>query len=94
MQVDIGWSRDHRAPRWSGGEVSGTIVPDREHRIRLVADSSAPGLEPSARPDPEALPNNHLLYAVQWFFFALTASVIYVLALRRRRKVAAEAPKA
>jgi surfeit locus 1 family protein len=30
------------------------------------------------------VPNNHLLYAIQWFFFALAAAVIYVLALRRR----------
>jgi surfeit locus 1 family protein len=28
--------------------------------------------------------NNHLLYAGQWFFFALAAAVIYVLALRRK----------
>jgi len=29
-------------------------------------------------------PNNHLSYAIQWFFFAATALVIYVLALRKR----------
>jgi cytochrome oxidase assembly protein ShyY1 len=27
-----------------------------------------------------------LLYAIQWFFFALAAAVIYVLALKRRGK--------
>jgi surfeit locus 1 family protein len=32
------------------------------------------------------LPNNHLMYAGQWFFFALTALVIYVLALRKKRR--------
>ena len=37
-----------------------------------------------AAPDPRDLPNNHLAYAGQWFFFALTALVIYILALRRR----------
>ncbi len=37
-----------------------------------------------APPDPNDLPNNHLAYAGQWFFFALTALVIYWLALRRR----------
>jgi surfeit locus 1 family protein len=31
------------------------------------------------------VPNNHLSYAVQWFLFAAIASVIYVLAVRRRR---------
>ena len=96
MQVDMGWSRDHRPPHgWSGGEVAGVIAPDREHRIRLVSERPAPGLEPSARPNPEDLPNNHLFYAFQWFFFAAAAAVIYVLALRRRgRNVAGEAPKA
>ena len=39
---------------------------------------------PLAAPDPRDLPNNHLAYAGQWFFFALTALVIYILALRRR----------
>ena len=95
MQVDMGWGRDHRAPEgWRGGAVSGVIAPDREHRIRLVSEAPAPGFEPSARPNPEDLPNNHLMYAFQWFFFALVAAIIYVLALRRRQNVAGEAPKA
>ena len=89
MQVDMGWSRAHRPPQgWRGGEVGGVIAPDREHRIRLVSDTAAPGLEPSARPNPEDLPNNHLIYAFQWFFFAAAAALIYLLALRRRRNVA------
>jgi surfeit locus 1 family protein len=41
-------------------------------------------LQPNARPDPNDIPNNHLSYAVQWFLFALTALVIYGLALRKR----------
>ena len=94
MQVEIGWSRGHRPPAWRGGEVAGVIAPDRRHRIRLVADTPAPGLEPSARPNPEALPNNHLMYAFQWFFFAAAAAAIYALALRRRQKVAGERPSA
>jgi cytochrome oxidase assembly protein ShyY1 len=32
------------------------------------------------------MPNNHLLYAIQWFFFALARGLIYVLALERRQK--------
>ncbi len=52
--------------------------------VKLVADEGQGGLEPLARPDPANLPNNHLAYAGQWFFFALTALVIYVLALRAR----------
>ena len=86
MQVDAGWSRESKAPEWKGGAVSGLIVSDREHRIRLVSDTAAPGLEPSAPPSPADTPNNHKLYAVQWFFFALAAAIIYILALRRRRR--------
>jgi cytochrome oxidase assembly protein ShyY1 len=84
MQVDAGWSESSASPAWGGGAVSGLIVSDREHRIRLVAESAAPGLEPSKPPSPEDMPNNHMLYAFQWLFFAIAALVIYALALRKR----------
>jgi surfeit locus 1 family protein len=83
--VTIGWSRSSEAPQWAGGPVSGRIANYGE-TIRLVAETPQAGLEPLAAPDPGDLPNNHLAYAGQWFFFALTALVIYVLALRRRRR--------
>ena len=79
--VDLGYTRDIARPDFSGGEVTGVIAPGP----RLVADPPVAGLQPMARPDPGDLPNNHLAYAGQWFFFALTALVIYVLALKRRR---------
>lgn len=79
-QVVIGWSRDPKDAPWSGGEVIGTIAPGP----RLVADPPLAGLEANARPDPAAIPNNHLSYAVQWFLFAGVALVIYVLAVRKR----------
>ena len=37
----------------------------------------------------EGIPNNHLSYAVQWFLFALTALVIYVLAVRKKWRATA-----
>jgi cytochrome oxidase assembly protein ShyY1 len=86
MEVDAGWSTAPGPPHWAGGPVSGTIVPDRRHRIRLVADQAAPGLQPSAPTAPRDVPNNHMAYAVQWFLFALTAAIIYVIALRRRQR--------
>ena len=52
--------------------------------MRLVAASPGPGLEASAPPSPDTIPNNHLSYAIQWFLFALIAVVIYALALRWR----------
>ena len=67
-------------PEWQGGSVEGIVAPGP----RLVAGRPAAGLAPLAPPDPADIPNNHLAYAGQWFFFALTALVIYLLALRRR----------
>jgi cytochrome oxidase assembly protein ShyY1 len=78
--VVLGWSRDPKAPDWRGGEVMGVIAPGP----RLVADPPLAGLAANARPDPSAIPNNHLSYAVQWFLFAATALVIYLLAVRKR----------
>jgi len=83
-EVALGWSREPRQPRWAGGTVAGFVSPAGEG-ARLVASPPQAGLEQLVRPDPNELPNNHLSYAVQWFFFAATAVVVYVLALRRRR---------
>ncbi|MBX7492559.1 SURF1 family protein [Qipengyuania sp. 1NDW9] len=80
VDVDIGWSVRPEAAEWAGGEVRGTIAPGG----RIVAAEPVAGLELLASPDPRDLPNNHLAYAGQWFFFALTALAIYILALRRR----------
>jgi len=80
VSVDLGYTRDIARPDFAGGIITGVIAPGP----RLVADPPVAGLQPMAKPDPGDLPNNHLAYAGQWFFFALTALVIYVLALRRR----------
>lgn len=85
-EVVIGWSQGPLQPEWQGGLVSGTIAPAGVKGWRLVADPPLAGLQANAAPDPRDLPNNHLMYAGQWFFFALTALVIYVLALRKRRR--------
>lgn len=87
MSVEVGWSKDPNAKvNWSGGPVSGTIAPDRQSGMRLVAASAPPGLEASAPPSLESIPNNHRSYALQWFSFAAIALIIYGLALRRRSK--------
>lgn len=83
--VALGWSQAPVTPQWSGGEVGGTIGPGR-NGIKLVAAPPQAGLEQLAAPDPNEIPNNHLAYAVQWFLFALTALVIYALALRKKWK--------
>jgi cytochrome oxidase assembly protein ShyY1 len=85
IAVDLGWSREDQPPRgYRGGLVSGVIGSDRKHILLLVADQPAPGLQPSQPPSIADIPNNHMAYAVQWFLFAATALVVYVIALRRR----------
>jgi surfeit locus 1 family protein len=97
----LGTSHDPRAETgWSGGRVSGYVAhaPDgrsliqsafdhRPQAMMLVADRPAPGLDPNASPDLDAIPNNHLAYAVQWFLFAAIAVIIYVMAVFRRNRM-------
>lgn len=83
-EVALGWSRDPAAPEWAGGAVTGVLAPGG----KIIADPALADLGPLAKPDPADLPNNHLAYAGQWFLFALTALIIYIIALRRRSKSA------
>jgi surfeit locus 1 family protein len=85
-KVILGWSLRPDVVTWTGGAVTGTYLDKGELGVVIVADPPLAGLAANARPDPRDLPNNHLSYAVQWFLFALTALVIYVLALRKRLK--------
>jgi len=82
--VAVGWSNRLDNPDWNGGAVEGVIAPDKDHLIRLIVSDEIAGLQKLQAPSTQSIPNNHLLYAVQWFFFALAALVIYLLALRRR----------
>ncbi|HEX2813797.1 MAG TPA: SURF1 family protein [Sphingopyxis sp.] len=96
--IDVGIADDFTPPDWKGGTVQGTIVPGPEQptliqrltgkavpaRAMLVADTPVPGLRASEVPSGADVPNNHLAYAVQWFFFAAIALIIYALAVRRR----------
>lgn len=83
-EVALGWSRPTEEFAWAGGPVNGVIGPGGTFGGVLYAARNPDGLRPLAAPDPNDLPRNHLMYAGQWFFFALTALVIYVLALRKR----------
>ena len=98
MMVQLGTTRDPMTKvNWPGGEVSGYIshAPDGRsligslfdhtpQRLMLVSDTPQAGLNPNGKPDLASVPNNHLAYAGQWFFFAAIAAIIYTLALRRR----------
>lgn len=92
-------------PAWTGGQVSGWISEEPDHRSllsringqamplrpMLIAGQAPAGLKPVAPPSAADVPNNHLAYAVQWFFFAAIAVVIYLLALRKRGTAADKA---
>ena len=82
--VQLGWSRSLQPVKWSGGTVEGIIEPLRTGFAKLVADPPVAGLGASAAPEKRKI--DHIAYAGQWFFFALTALVIYVLAIRRRQR--------
>jgi cytochrome oxidase assembly protein ShyY1 len=95
MSVEVGWSKDPNAKvNWGGGPVSGVIVRDRLHQIRLIAAGAPPGLQPSGLPSAETAvlvtPGRNRFYALQWFSFAAIALIIYGLAVRKRLK---EQPK-
>ena len=107
ITVDMGVSADAVAPAWTGGGVSGrlTQAPNGQSLAArlfrrpavaapmIVSDAAAPGLKPTAQPNPSDIPNNHLAYAVQWFLFAAVALIIYAIALwQRARKVALPPP--
>ena len=98
LPVVIGWSFSVAPVKWTGGLLTGVAVPgiktgvvlpgqtalSRNADWHIVADPPLAGLVANARPDPRDIANNHLSYAIQWFFFAATALVIYLLALRKR----------
>jgi surfeit locus 1 family protein len=99
FKVQLGTTRDPNfTTRWPGGQVSGWVshAPSSTPLIAglfggggpqemlLVSDRPAPGLAANTQPTADLVPNNHLSYAVQWFFFAAIALVIYAVALRAR----------
>lgn len=86
FQAVMGWSSQPGDPAWNGGPVAGVIGSDREHVVRLVAADPPPGLQAAKPPNLADVPNNHLFYAIQWFFFAGAAAIIYLLALRKRSR--------
>ena len=86
VDVVLGWSISPEPVDWDGGTVTGIVVPFGELGYKIIADPPLAGLQANAKPDPNDLPNNHLAYAGQWFFFALTALVVYWFAVQSRLK--------
>jgi cytochrome oxidase assembly protein ShyY1 len=89
IRVNAGWaSRPDAVQRLSlDGLVAGRLgAVGEDGPVTLTAATPVPLLAPSRPPSLESIPNNHRLYAAQWFSFAAAALVIYVLALRGRRR--------
>jgi len=87
LVINAGWApRFDAASRLSlGGIVAGRLgAVGEDGPITLTAAAAVPPLAPSQPTRIENIPNNHRLYAFQWFFFAAAAAFIYLLALRRR----------
>lgn len=89
IRVNMGWSaRPDAARRLSlHGITAGRLsVVGEDGPIIFTAATAPPPLAPSQPPAIDSIPNNHMSYAFQWFFFAAAALTIYVLALRRRNR--------
>lgn len=95
-------SRPNAQGTWQGGVVSGIITrepddrsligklvgPSKVLRPMLVSKSGLGGLRAPKQPSIKSIPNDHLLYAIQWFIFAFAAAVIFVLAVRKSQREA------
>jgi surfeit locus 1 family protein len=89
LRINAGWApRPDAVRRLSlDGLVAGRLgAAGEDGPVTLTAATAAPPLAPSHAPSLETIPNNHRFYALQWFCFAAAALVIYVLALRGRRR--------
>ena len=89
LTVNAGWSAMPDGDRRLSlaGTVAGTLgMVEEGEPIVLTSAAASPPLQPAAAPSIEDIPNNHTAYAFQWFFFAAAALVIYLLALRGRRR--------
>jgi cytochrome oxidase assembly protein ShyY1 len=88
LLVNVGWSAlpDDSRRLSLDGIAAGTLGADVEGEpLVLTAATPVAPLAASAPANIADVPNNHLFYAAQWFFFAGLALMIYALALRRRR---------
>jgi cytochrome oxidase assembly protein ShyY1 len=100
LMADMGISQTSASPAWKGGDVRGRLIwaPTGQPVVArlfgaaavpdpmIVSEIAAPGLQPTADPDPSGIPNNHFSYAVQWFLFAAVAVIIYAVALWQRSR--------
>lgn len=85
-EIAVGWSKSPKNPNWKGGLVDGIISQGRAEPIKLTVQEKVDMLEVLIAPDPANIPNNHFVYAIQWFLFAFFAAIIYIFAARKQIK--------
>ena len=86
LSLDAGWAPGPDAKPFALAAAYPGLL--REHdgpRYTLIAARALPPLTPSAPPSVEEVPNSHLSYAIQWFFFAAVLGAIYGLYVRSWR---------
>jgi surfeit locus 1 family protein len=89
LRINAGWAaRPDAVRRLSlSGIVAGQLgLVEADGPITLTSATASPPLARSQPPGLDNIANNHLLYALQWFFFAAAAALIYLLALRKRNR--------
>jgi len=89
IRVNVGWSARPDGPRRISlhGLVAGRLgAIGEDGPVILIAATPVPPLAASRPPSLDSIPNNHRLYALQWFLFAAAALIIYLLALRKRNR--------
>lgn len=89
LLVNAGWAPRHDAVErlTLDGLVAGRIgTAEESEPIVLTAATATAPLQPGMPLSVESIPNNHRTYVLTWFAFAAIAIVIYVLALRGRRR--------
>jgi len=89
IRVNVGWSARPDGPRRISlhGLVAGRLgAIGEDGPVTLIAATPVPPLAASRPPSLDSIPNNHRLYALQWFLFAAAALIIYLLALRKRNR--------
>jgi len=89
LQVVVGWSRNPMAAeRLSvAGPLTGQLgLVQEQGPVVFTSDAALPPLERASGPDPDEIPNNHLSYAFQWFFFAAAAMAIALIAAFGRKR--------
>jgi hypothetical protein len=92
VTLAIGWARAPDALPRVRAQGRFDALRNGVNRQLLTLVTPLPPLEAAAPPDIAEIPNNHLMYAFQWFFFAGVALAIYLLALRGRRRSVAPSP--